>query len=674
MRRLRFETGCWLVLGVAALQILGCSNNPYPESDSEQKILYTSYTEAPRSMDPAFSYTADSHIVMANIYETLFEYHYLKRPYELIPGMAKAIPSLEPRPGGRVAYVIELREGMLFQEDPSFELGGDGVTSREVVADDFAFELARIADPRVNSPVIHNFGKIVGFQDFTERLTGRRKQDPAFAALPVNRQYREVGPIEGVVVHDAHKLEIILSAPYPQILYWLSMPFATPVPWEAVEYYDGREGRPRFADHPVGAGPYKMASYDKQFRIVLEKNPNWYGIQHPEWKAPGATYPAEGEEIDVQKGRVSPELAGRSLPFLDRIEFRREKESIPRFNKFIQGYYDKSGIIKESYDTVMQGDKLSPEMEAMGIQLDEVVELNIFYLGFNMEDSVVGEAGGERSRKLRQAMSLAIDSQEYIDLFRNGRGLSAQSPLPPGLFGFDPEYRNPNRELDIERARQLLAEAGFPDGIDPETGKPLQLTFDTAATSAAGLIQIRYFVDAWRKIGLDVEIASTTYNKFQEKVRSNVHQIFQWGWIADYPDPENFLFILTSAMAEGEAPNSANFRHERFDALFEEMKSRENDAERYRLIREMMAIFEHEAPWIPLLHSESLGLYQAWLSQFKPPAFVYPTAKYQDIDPVMRSEMREDRNRPVMWPAYALALITIVILVPGFKTLIEERQ
>ena len=167
-------------------------------------------------------------------------------------------------------------------------------------------------------------------------------------------------------------------------------------------------------------------------------------------------------------------------------------------------------------------------------------------------------------------MSLAIDSAEYSRLFQNGRGLSAQSPLPPGLFGYDADYENPFRKTDLDRARRLVAEAGYPDGIDPATGQPLRLTFDTPDTSAQGKLRFQWFANQWRKVGLDVRVEATNYNKFQDKVRNGAYQIFMWGWVADYPDPENFLFLLTSDMARSvnNGPNTANFQNAGFDRLF----------------------------------------------------------------------------------------------------------
>lgn len=658
----------------AVLVVAACTNNPYPESDDDRKVLYTSFVEAPRTLDPAVAYTTSAHAITGNVYDTLLEYHYLKRPYQLIPGLAEAVPTPEPRADGGVAYTFSLRPDLLYHEDPCFALAGEGRVTRRVVAADVAFELMRIADPGVNSPVVDPFSNLEGFRDFGERLAALREEDPAFHERPLPEQYAAAGGIEGVRVRGELELEILLSSPYPQILYWFAMPFTTPVPWEAVAWYDGEEGRPRFADHPVGTGPYRLASYEKQFRMLLERDPGWYGVRHPEWRAPGAVYPSEGEPGDAEDGLLR--AAGEPLPFIERVEFRREKEPIPTFNKFLQGYYDAAGIIKESFDRVIQNDRLSPEMEARGIQLEKSVEPSVFYLGFNMEDGTVGSPAGDRSRKLRQAMSLAVDAEEWTRLFLNGRGVPAQSPLPPGLFGYDPDYRNPYRQPDRERARALLEEAGYPGGIDPATGKPLSLTLDIYATSSQQLLQDRYFVNAWREIGIDVAIDATNYNQFQEKVRNGSYQIFVWGWVADYPDPENFFFLLTCDMArsKGGGPNTANFCDPRFDALFERMRARGDDAERMALVREMTAILERERPWIELFHREDYALYHGWLSNLKPFGMSFPTIKYRDLDPVRRAELREAWNEPVVWPAWVILAGMIALTVPAVRTFLRERQ
>lgn len=664
------------LVGIVAIAIAACSNNPYPDADANRKILYLPFGEAPKTLDPAVAYSTSDHAVLGNLYDTLLEYHYLARPFTLIPGLATAVPTPEPRPDGHVLYRFTLREGAVFQDDPCFALQAPEARSRIITAADVAFTLARLADPAVNSPVVETFARVAGFAEFGKALGERRASDPGFAARRIEQQYAELGGIAGVRVLSSREFTIELTEVYPQILYWFAMPFTAPMAWEAVAYYDGREGRPPLAEHAVGTGPFRLAIYDKRSRIVLDRNPSWYGVAHPEWHAPGAVYPREGTPEDRADGLLDPTLVGRPLPFLDRIEFRRDKEAIPSFRKFLQGYYDIAGIVKESFDRVVRGDALSPDMAALDMHLVKTVTPAVYYIGFNMDDRIVGATAGERGRKLRQAMSLVVDSAEVLRLFMNGRGLPAQTPIPPGLFGYDEGYANPFRRVDPDRARTLLREAGYADGVDPVTGRALHLTFDIGDASTRTLLMVQFYVDAWRTIGLDVEIAATAYNQFQDKVRRGAYQIIEWGWVADYPDPENFLFLLQGTMASSKSggPNYANFVDPRYDALFDRMKRRENDGERLRIIHEMRALLETERPWIELFHPEDYALYHGWLRGVKPAGLSIPTAKYRDLDPALRAERRAEWNRPIRWPAYGLAGVVIAAIAPAVAGVVRRNR
>jgi ABC-type transport system substrate-binding protein len=357
------------------------------------------------------------------------------------------------------------------------------------------------------------------------------------------------------------------------------------------------------------------------------------------------------------------------------VNFQREREGIPQFNKLLEGYYDDGGIIKESFDAVIQNGRLSPAMQARGMRLDVTVEPSIFYVGFNMEDPVVGTPAGERGRKLRQAMSVAIDSRQYLELFLNGRGLPAQTLLPPEIFGYDSNYKNPFRQYDVERARHLLADAGYKNGIDAATGNRLKLSFDTSATTAAASLQFEYLANSWRQIGIDVEINATTYNQFQDKVRHGAYQIFSWGWLADFPDPENFLFLLAceNARSKNGGPNTASFCNAEFDSLYHQMKYLPNNARRADLIRRMLAILERERPWIELYHLEEFVLSHAWLVNSKPMGISYPAYKYKDVRPELRARLQGEWNAPLRWPLYLVLCAIVALTVPAVRTYYRER-
>ena len=224
--------------------------------------------------------------------------------------------------------------------------------------------------------------------------------------------------------------------------------------------------------------------------------------------------------------------------------------------------------------------------------------------------------------------------------------------LPPEIFGYVASYKNPFRPYDIDRARQLLAEAGYRNGIDPATNTRLKLSFDTSATAAAANLQFEYLANAWRQLGLDVEINGTTYNQFQDKVRRGAYQIFIWGWIADFPDPENFLFLLEcqNARSKSGGPNTANFCNAEYDRLYKEMKDLPNTEHRAGLIGRMLAILVQERPWIELYHEEDFMLNHAWLVNAKPMGISYPAYKYKDVRPEVRARLRAEWNASERWP------------------------
>src|SRR5262249_32489961 len=154
-----------LITALAGLAA-GCTNDPYPDADRGEKVLYSSYSEPPKTLDPAVAYTTAEHVITGNVYDTLLEYHYLDRPYRLIPRLAEALPEVTQSPQGGQSYRFHIRRGVQFHADPCFSAVTGKEATREVVAQDIAFALARVADPAVNSPVVTSFADIIGFAEF----------------------------------------------------------------------------------------------------------------------------------------------------------------------------------------------------------------------------------------------------------------------------------------------------------------------------------------------------------------------------------------------------------------------------------------------------------------------------------------------------------------------------
>jgi len=480
-------------------------------------------------------------------------------------------------------------------------------------------------------------------------------------------------PLAGVELVDRHTYRIRIRGRYAQFAYWLAMSFFAPVPPEADRFY----GQPGMAEknltldwYPVGTGPYMLTRNDPNARIVLERNPNYRDER----------YPAEGEPQDAAAGLLAD--AGRRIPFIDKAVFSREKEAIPYWNKFLQGYYDSSGISSDSFDQAVQvgagGEStISPEMAQQGIRLETTVATAVRYLAFNWLDPVVGGAD-ERSRKLRRAIGIAIDWEEFISIFANGRGIAAQGPIPPGIFGhregqagldstiYDWAPGGPRRK-DIAEARRLLVQAGYPDGRDARSGVPLVLYLDTTDRGPGDKSRFDWFRKQFAKLGIQLEVRGTDYNRFQEKVRKGAAQIFVWGWNADYPDPENFLFLFqsTQSRARFQGENAANYSNPEFDRLFERMKNLPNGAERQALIDRMVAILHEDAPWSFGYFPKDFGLLHAWMANVKPNQMARNRLKYQRIDAQLRARRRAEWNLPLWWPLAGLALLVAAPAIPA---------
>ncbi|HEB66685.1 MAG TPA: peptide ABC transporter substrate-binding protein, partial [Gammaproteobacteria bacterium] len=459
----------------------------------------------------------------------------------------------------------------------------------------------------------------------------------------------------------------------PQLLYWLAMPFFAPMPWEADRFYaqPGMAERNLTLDwYPVGTGAYMLTENNPNRRMVLVRNPNFHG----------ATYPTEGEPGDRAKGWLDD--AGKPLPFIDKVIYSLEKESIPYWNKFLQGYYDVSGVSSDSFDQAIQftqgGEaELTPMMKAKGIRLVTAVQASIYYMGFNMLDPVVG-GDSERARLLRRAISIAVDYEEFISIFANGRGIPAQGPIPPGIFGYREgrEGINPYvydwvdgraRRKPIAEAKRLLAAAGYPDGRDAKTGKPLLIHLDVTGGGPEDKARFDWLRKQFRKIDLQLVIRNTDYNRFQEKMRKGNAQLFQWGWNADYPDPENFLFLLygPNGKVRRGGENAANYANPEFDALFERMKNMDNGPERQALVDRMVEIARRDAPWIWGFHPRQFTLHHAWYFNAKPNLMAHNTLMYRRIDPQLREKLRAEWNRPVLWPLWVLLAVFVISLVPA---------
>lgn len=640
------NTGSLKITGIA-LSLLAflalfpaCGNNPYPPSQGKT-ILYSALSEDPRTLDPAQVSDTTSAEVLTQIYDSLYQNAYLDRPYKVVPALAEGYPEKRifseeirdekgTRTTERMEYTFTLRDDIYFQDDPCFP-GGKGrpVTSRDVI-----YAIKRLADPAVQSTGYWLVaGKIKGIDEFYKKAAAAGKAD-----------YTQ--EIEGLQAPDDRTLRIILTEPLPAFIYVMSMPYTAPVAREAVEYYNV-PGRDNFARHPVGTGAFRLKSWKRQHRIILERNPSF----RKEY------YPSEGAPGDKEKGLLND--AGKRLPFLDEVWYTIISAGQPVWLLFVQGYLDASGIPQEQFDRVITKNlALSRDFINKGISLEIASDLSVYFVAFNMRDPLLG-----KNKYLRQALSLAYDTNLYNEIFLNGRAIDAQGPLPPGIFGYDPALHNPYKIHDLSRAKALLAQAGFPGGIDEKTGKQLELTYDIGADSTRAREAAAFDIRCFEQLGIKVKLQVNTFSQYLERTQKGTFQMTSGGWMADYPDPENFLQLLYGPNAPPN-PNHSAFSHPEYDRLYEQIKTMEDSPERQELIQKMVEIVVEEAPWIYNFHSPSYVLRHAWYMNGKAHSISGNYKKYLRIDPEHRRSYWMIENKPNIRILLFTALLLILISAP----------
>ncbi|HEU4429908.1 MAG TPA: ABC transporter substrate-binding protein, partial [Myxococcota bacterium] len=633
----------------AALAALACDNNPWPRGASAENTLFSAMQETtPRHVDPTASYWSPDTLVTYQVYEPPYGYHYLKRPFELVPKSAEAVvaPIYLDRDGNRLpddapadrvvesVYEVPIKPGIFYAPHPAFardeqgnyvyhdlapgELGArrtpldfEHSGTRELVAEDFVYALKRHATPRITAPIYGIFSEyVIGLREYGELIKRedaklREGTDPASLDRPF-LDFRR-WPLAGASAPETHLLRIRIKGKYPQWKYWMQMTFLSPVPWEADAFY----AQPGMAERglsldmwPVGTGPFMVTEFIKDRRIVMERNPNYRG----------EPYPCEGSAEDRASGLLDD--CGKPTPFLDKIVAQVEREASPRRNKFRDGFFDLE--IFERTDTgkpylveMLDSDEVRERYERKGFHFPQYSDVNSYFIGFNMLDPLIGwgDTAEERvrHRKLRQAISIALDWDEYSRIFPSLAGTTAMSPLPAGisgsregtLAGVNPithriENGKPVRR-SLDEAKRLMALAGYPNGRDAKTGKPLVINYDYyAVPTPERRPQIEWVVRQFAKIDIQLEVRATDNNQFQDKIRKGKHQVFWLGWNADYPDAENFLFLLygpnSKSVSDGE--NTANYQNPEYDKLFVQLKALDDGPEKQAVIDRMVRILQ----------------------------------------------------------------------------------
>lgn len=574
------------------------------------KVLHMFLSTSETGLDPAVASDIATLSLLENLFDPLLRYDYLARPVKLQGNGAKDLPEISQ---DGLTYTFHIRPGMRFTPDPAFK-----GPPREVTAADYVYSLKRLYDPVLKSPWSFLFeGKLLGD-----------------AALKTRFDYAT--DIPGLQAVDKYTLRIRLAEPDNNFLFYLATPATGVVAREVIEAYPGQAG-----NHPVGTGPFMLGDWKRSDRIVLVANPASTAVFH--------SSVANDPAADATDRALARALEGQKLPRVDRVDIKIAEEFQGRMLGFLNGEYDYLEQVPESMtNMVIANGKLKPELAARGMQLYRFPVLQTYYMWMNMADPVLGGYTNDRVA-LRRAIALSYNSAEDIALLKQGFAIKAESPLPPGVLGYDPRYRSPV-PYDPALANALLDRFGYdrrdPDGFRrmPKPGAkvgdksretvPLTLQMSSEAT-VSGRLRDEFWRKCLNSVGLRVVFKSDKKTEIIKASHLGKVQMFETNWIADFPDGDNFYQLLYGPNA-GRA-NYARFSLPAYDARYERAHDLKDGPARQALYFEMNQLIHAYNPWVPLTHVLSADIRQPWLKNYKRHPVELTQWRYLDVDVAERT-------------------------------------
>ncbi|MBC7532409.1 MAG: ABC transporter substrate-binding protein [Oligoflexus sp.] len=553
------------------------------------KIFYHYMLQEAKTIDPQRQFDSISAQLVENLYDTLVQYNYLKRPYELEPALLEKMP--EKQADG--TYLFTIRKGVKFHDNAAFP-GGKG---RELSSDDAIFTLKRFADANVND---RSYSLMQGVIDGMDAFRELSKKAPK----PFDYAKNEIAGIKKV---DAYTFKIKFTKDSPLNIFPLAATPMSIVPHEAVEKYGDD-----FAKNPVGTGPFIMKSYSRRGTTVLARNPNY-------WEK----FPTQGQESD--KDTIA-DAGGKQLPFVDEVHLPLIEETQPAMLKFKKGQLHWVAIGKDDFGSFVQhapGTKdfsLKPEFNK-DFSLYFAPMLSTSFLKFGMRDPLLG-----KNKALRQAIALSLNTAGYVELILNGRGILSNSIVPVEIAGAARDTGSKGyTEVNLELAKKKLVEAGFPGG----KGLPA-FTIEYRASTKDQRQAFEFTRNELAKVGITVNGNFQTFSNFLEKSTSGNFQIADFGWNADYPDAENFYALLYGPN-KAPLPNDGVFENAKYDELYLKSRDMPNGPERYKIFAEMDAIVKDEVPLINTFTQLAMGMTQNNVKNFKRNMMSEYPYKYFDL-------------------------------------------
>lgn len=573
----------------------------FPAAAQPEKVVRTSFRAQETGFDPQRIDDRYSVGFCENIFETLLTYDYLARPVKLVPLVAEKVP--EPQEDGTL-YEFKIKPGIYFHDDPAFN-----GKKRELVAQDMEYAIKRFRDARNRSPYEWLFEhKIVGLDEYAKKNNdaGRFNYDEK---------------VPGLQVVDKYTLRVKLIEPDFNFLYVMAMPNVVPVAREVIERY----GEDTMA-HPIGTGPFKLKSWERRSKIVLERNKDYRGFKLDE------RYADPKDEWDQ---RAIADLRGKTLPIVDRVEVDIIEQEQPRFLAFMSLDHDFMDELPFGFlPQIMPNNKLAPKFEKEGLRVFPETQPELTYDVFNIDDPVVGGYTPDKIA-LRRAIIHGFDRDAELGVIRKGQGVFAEAASAPGIVGYDPTFRLRENEFDPARARALLDLFGYVDKDgdgwrDLPDGKPFTIEYKWYATGEENRQTAALWVKSMAAIGIKMEAKAEQFSDLLRDRKVGKFQFSMNAWIADYPDAQNFLQLMYGPNT-GQS-NDSRMKLKAFDDLYNAAAKLPDGPERNRLYREMNRVAAAYAPWRFGMHRVWTHLIRPWVKGYKKHPILYTNFKYLDID------------------------------------------
>ena len=576
------------------------------------KTFRYAFRVAETGFDPAKISDLYSRIITSHMFEALFFYDHLARPVKIKPLTAAALPEVSD---DFKRFTIRLRPGIFFADDPAFkgEVPGKG---RELVAQDYVYALKRFADPATKSPVWSEIDELTLLGLAEQRKEALAKRTP----FDYDRE------LPGLQALDRYTLQLVTAASRPRLMEILAdNGLYGAVAREVAEFYGDK-----LAQHPVGTGAFRLASWRRSSEMVLERSPS-YRERFYEDEAEPAAGDAEGQALLAR-------FKGRRLPLVDRVVVSIIEEQQPRWLSFLNRQQDLIDRVPEEFaNTAMPGGKIAPNLAKQGIVGLRTVGPEGVLTVYNMDDPLVGGYTPEKVA-LRRAINLAVDIPREIALGRRGQAIPAQSPSVPHTTGYDPAYRSEMGEFSTAKSRALLDLYGYVDRDgdgwrDQPDGKPLVLVRSTQPDASQ-----RQLDELWQKnmnaVGLKIEFKFAKWPENLKAMQAGKLMIWGVGSAASQPDGQSALQRLYGPSSGG--ANLSRFKWPEFDALYDRMSALPNGPERDALFLQAKRISAAYAPYKQHVHRIYTDMAHPWVVGYRRGLFWNRWWHMVDIDPSKR--------------------------------------